>query len=71
MITQTDSLSSVEFEDYYVILPSTPSWDIEKFIHESNTLKGKRCEFGFSYNSGENDSFLTVAQLRELIENHL
>jgi len=37
MITTTDALNTVEFEKYYVILPSAePSWDIENFIQESN-----------------------------------
>ena len=30
MITETDSLNTVEFDDYYAILPSTPLWNIEK-----------------------------------------
>ena len=36
MITETDSLNSVEFEKYFVILPATPLWDIEKFRNEIN-----------------------------------
>jgi UDP-N-acetylglucosamine 4,6-dehydratase/5-epimerase len=70
MITETDALNSVEFGDYYVILPATPLWDIEKFRHESNSFEGKMCEFGFSYNSGANEDFLTVEQLRKLIKNY-
>lgn len=71
MITQTDALSTVEFGTYYVILPSTPLWDIEKFKNESNSSEGEMCKFGFSYNSGTNKQFLTVDELRELIENHI
>jgi len=67
MITQTDSLNTVEFKDYYVILPSTPLWDIEKFIHDSSSDKGKKLEYGFAYNSGENHDFLSVEKLKELI----
>jgi len=47
MITETDSLNSVEFEKYFVILPSTTLWDIDKFRKESNSSVGKMCEFGF------------------------
>jgi len=67
MITATDAINTVEFEDYYVILPSIPAWDIEKFKKESNGAEGKFCRFGFSYNSGENDKFLSIEELKELI----
>ena len=42
-------------------------WDIKKFINESNNSIGKMCEMRFSYNSGNNDEFLTVNDLRKLI----
>ena len=67
MITQTDSINTVEFKDYYVILPSTPLWDIEKFINDSGPDKGKKLEYGFAYNSGENHDFLSVEKLKQLI----
>lgn len=70
MITSTDSINTVEFEDYFVILPSTPLWDIDKFTQESNGNSGKLCDFGFAYNSGSNHHFLTIDELRKLtIEN--
>ena len=71
MITETDALNSVEFEKYFVILPSTVLWDINKFREESNSSVGKMCEFGFSYNSGTNNDFLTVKDLEKLIQNHI
>lgn len=67
MITQTDSINTIEFENYYVILPSTQLWDLERFRIESNGKEGRFCELGFSYNSGENKVFLSVEELRELI----
>jgi len=66
MITSTDSLNTIEFKDYFVILPSIPLWDVEKFRKESNGVEGKVCEFGFAYNSGTNQHFLSVDELREL-----
>jgi len=71
MITETDALNSVEYEKYFVILPSTELWDIDKFRKESNSSIGKMCEFGFSYNSGTNNDFLTVNDLEGLINNHI
>ena len=67
MITETDSLNTIEFESYYVILPSTQLWDVEKFRLESSYAPGKKCDFGFKYNSGENNVFLSVEDLKNLI----
>ena len=71
MITQTDSLNTIEFDDYFVILPSVQLWDTEKFKNESNGEPGKFCQDGFAYNSGTNPDFLTIEDLRSLIENKM
>lgn len=70
MITKTDSLSTIEFDDYFVIAPSYPLWDLDVFAAESGP-SGRRCEPGFSYDSGSNDTFLTVDELRSLIAAHV
>lgn len=67
MITSTDSLASVEFDDYYVILPSMPLWSVDRFNAESGASRGRPVANGFCYNSGQNDRFLTVPELRQLI----
>jgi UDP-N-acetylglucosamine 4,6-dehydratase/5-epimerase len=71
MITDTDALNTVEFERYYVILPSTPLWDIERFCAESGDSAGRRVAEGFRYNSGTNDQVLTVQDLSQLIRTEL
>ena len=73
MITQTDAMNTVEFDDYFAITPNSEylSWDKESFVNESNGTKGKYCEDGFSYNSGANEHFLTIDELQKLIENHI
>ena len=71
MITETDSLNSIEFDGYFVILPSTKLWDIDKFRNESNLSIGEMCEPGFCYNSGSNKDFLNVSDLKKLIENEI
>jgi UDP-N-acetylglucosamine 4,6-dehydratase (inverting) len=68
MITSTDSLSTIEFDSYYVILPSFPQWDVDEFRAGSGAEPGVDCEPGFSYDSGTNDHFLTVDELRVLID---
>ena len=68
MITVSDGLRSIEFNDYYVILPSSPKWKIDDFIKKSNYKKaGKYCSKNFSYNSFTNKDFLTVKELKKLI----
>jgi len=75
MVTQADALNTVEFEKYFVILPSfqvgnntrSKHWDTEEFRMRSNSKPGKFCEYGFSYNSGTNPQFLSVEELKDLI----
>ncbi len=71
MITETDALSSIEFEKYFVILPSTKLWDVDKFREESDSSLGEMCEIGFSYNSGTNKHFLNVTDLQNLIKGEI
>lgn len=68
MITMTDAISTVEFEKYFVILPSIPLWDVDAF---AAAFRGKLCQDGFCYNSGTNSEWLTVEELRELIRAHV
>jgi UDP-N-acetylglucosamine 4,6-dehydratase (inverting) len=70
MITVADSFNTIEFEKYYVILPSTHDflkWNITNFTNKSDTKPGKFCKEGFSYNSLDNKEYLNVAQLKKLI----
>ena len=71
MITETDALNCVEFDKYFVILPSTALWSVDKFKKESGSSIGKMCEFGFSYNSNSNKVFLSISNLKKLIKNHI
>jgi UDP-N-acetylglucosamine 4,6-dehydratase (inverting) len=68
MITETDSLNSLELEHYYVIGPSIPLWNPDDYIRH---FRGKRVQAGFKYNSGTNERFLTVEEIREAIRRHI
>jgi UDP-N-acetylglucosamine 4,6-dehydratase/5-epimerase len=68
MITVSDSLNTVEFEDYFVIVPSTQSTLKKVLIEEHN---GKVYEEGVSYNSESNIHYLTIDELRDLIAEHV
>ncbi|MCK5126031.1 MAG: UDP-N-acetylglucosamine 4,6-dehydratase (inverting) [candidate division Zixibacteria bacterium] len=67
MITSTDAINSIEFEKYFVILPSMPLWDIKKF---ATAFKGQPCQQDFCYSSDNNTEWLTVEQIRSLIKKH-
>ena len=68
MITDSDSLQTLEFERHYVIQPSMPLWDVEQYLGAQG---GKRAEVGFSYNSGTNREWIAVEELRRLIREHV
>ncbi|MFQ5498593.1 MAG: UDP-N-acetylglucosamine 4,6-dehydratase (inverting) [Candidatus Zixiibacteriota bacterium] len=68
MITETDAFRSVEFDNYYVILPSMTLWDESDFL---KTFNGSMCQRGFSYSSGSNDAWLSVEEIRQLIRQHI
>ncbi len=67
MITATDALNTIEFPDYYVILPSMRLLNTERL----KAAGGRPCSEGFAYNSGTNTDWLSVEQLRELIYTRL
>lgn len=68
MITETDALNTIEFDDYFVILPSMVLWSVDEFTRDFN---GERCSHGFKYSSGTNTEWLTVEEIRELIKLHV
>ncbi|HET9503826.1 MAG TPA: UDP-N-acetylglucosamine 4,6-dehydratase (inverting) [Hymenobacter sp.] len=68
MITQTDALSTVELARYYVIVPATPLWDVDKFIQH---FDGRRVPENFHYDSANNTEWLSAEQIREEIRLHV
>ncbi len=68
MITETDSLNTLETEQYFVITPSTPTWQVNDYLA---AFGGTRVAEGFKYNSGTNTEWLTVAQLQDQIRTHV
>ena len=62
MITESDSLNTIDIGKYYAILP--PSVDFEKYLKH---YSGEQVKEGFSYRSGENSEWISVEEMRELI----
>ena len=68
MITSSDSFFTYDLGKYYVILPQMPKWNINDFIKSFSAQKVKE---GFTYNSGENEEWVSVEDLRKLIKIHV
>ena len=66
MITDTDSLNTIDLGKYYAILPSV------SYIYTENDFlrhhQASKVPFGFRYNSGTNTQWETVASLQNKIE---
>lgn len=65
MITSSDSFTTYDLGKYYVILPQEPIWDLREFLTH---FKASLVPQGFHYTSGGNDEFLSVDQLKQLID---
>ncbi len=68
MITEVDSLSTMETEQYYIIVPQDPFSSVADSMARYQEFH--QAEFiteGFSYCSNTNTDWLTVDQLRQLI----
>jgi FlaA1/EpsC-like NDP-sugar epimerase len=64
MITSSDSQNTVDLGRYYAILPIGGSYTVQKYCEQSTF---QAVAPGFCYNSGTNERFLSVDELRELI----
>ena len=68
MITSSDSINTVDLGQYYAILSLSCHMECEEY---SDRYGGRKVEPGFSYSSGTNSDFLTVEELRALIDRHV
>ena len=65
MITETDSMNTIDLGKYYAILPSVSfSHKKEDYLKHHNAIE---VPFGFKYNSGTNTEWETAETLREKI----
>ena len=70
MISQNDAINSIEFKNYYVIAPNSEFiWNKKKYL-KFNKL-GKSCNSEFTYNSHTNNKFLTIRELKKIIQKYI
>lgn len=68
MITASDSFNTVDLGRYFAILPTTSQYTLAQYCEDTGA---RRVLEGFAYNSGTNTDFLSIAQLRTLIDSHI
>lgn len=68
MITASDSFNTVDLGNYFAILPSAGAYSVESYCER---FGAKPMPKGFAYDSGNNDTFLSVEEIKSLIRNHI
>ncbi|WP_050606985.1 UDP-N-acetylglucosamine 4,6-dehydratase (inverting) [Clostridium niameyense] len=63
MVTKDDSRYTYEYEGHYIVYPHFDWWNSQKYL----TPGGALIEEGFEYNSGANNEWLSIEQLKEEI----
>ncbi|PMP92165.1 MAG: UDP-N-acetylglucosamine 4,6-dehydratase (inverting) [Hydrogenobaculum sp.] len=63
MITEEDARTTYEYEDHYIIYPQFDWWNFKLHFKEG----GKKVKEGFRYSSDTNDKWLSVEDIRKLL----
>ncbi|MDI3549604.1 MAG: UDP-N-acetylglucosamine 4,6-dehydratase/5-epimerase [Methanobacterium sp.] len=63
MITEEDSRTTYEYDDHYIIYPDLDWWE-----NINNKTGGKRVEERFRYSSDNNEKWLSVDEIRNLLQ---
>jgi UDP-N-acetylglucosamine 4,6-dehydratase (inverting) len=71
MITETDALQTISTDKYYIIVPMLFGKNaLELMAHYCKHHNATQVDKSFSYNSGKNTEWLSVAQIRTLIRDY-
>jgi UDP-N-acetylglucosamine 4,6-dehydratase len=68
MIVPADSLNTVDLGDYFAILPAAGGPAVERYL---NSNRGTPVPPNFHYHSGNNERFLGIEEMRDLIREHI
>jgi UDP-N-acetylglucosamine 4,6-dehydratase len=63
MVAEDDARNTVEYPDYFAILPSFHQWTDEEHLRNG----GRPCPEDFRYSSEKNDQWLSIEQLQEML----
>ena len=67
MISTSEAINTIEFKNYFVITPNPEFnyWTKESYMKKNKN--GNFCKYNFSYNSQTNSKFLTIKEIKKLI----
>ena len=70
MISSSESLNTIEFNNFFIIIPSSLEFNTYNIKNYSNYkgLKGKILNEEFSYNSFQNNHYLNIQDIKKLIK---
>ncbi|MEX2269872.1 MAG: UDP-N-acetylglucosamine 4,6-dehydratase (inverting) [Vicinamibacterales bacterium] len=68
IVGEDDARHTLEFEDYYAILPAFHEWDRATYARQRG---GRWCDAGFTYASDTNTRWLSVEELRAMLQEQL
>ena len=68
MITEADSVNTYEIGNKYIILPNKEDYRLR---YQDHNITIKKVPEGFSYNSFNNEHYLTVEEIRNLIKSNI
>ena len=66
MITASDSHNTIDIGPYFAILPADNKEKFKEFYNDARDVAK-----GFSYNSGQNDQWVSVDEMRKLIKENI
>ena len=71
MISSSEALNTLEFKNYFVIVPNSEFLDWSKKQYMQKNKNGKICNYNFSYNSQNNTKFLSISEIKKLIKSNI
>ena len=71
MISSSEALNTLEFKNYFVIVPNSEFLDWGKKQYMQKNKNGKICNYNFSYNSQNNTKFISISEIKNLIKSNL
>lgn len=74
MISSSDSVNCLEFDNFFIIKPhkfEEKEWDVKKFMIKNRLRNFKNFKKDFSYNSFNNNHYLTREEITKLIKKNV
>ena len=64
MVPEDDARNTLEYDNYFAILPAFHDWDSEGYYSKNG---GSKCPDGFKYSSDNNSWWLTIDEVRKML----